>query len=230
MSLFRRRQVPAWAEQYLDVPRPDVQKPWREASYSVLDVETSGLNARRDVILSIGLVEIDDGRIRMDHSWYTLVRPPEQFQVSAESIRVHGLLVRDVQQAPPATEVLPELVRRLAGRVLVVHFASIDIDFLSRALRSSFGIKLRGPAIDTVRLAGALNQRNQVINSNHVHEQVTMKLSSLAKQAGLPVHSQHNALSDALTTAQLFLWQATRFQQKGTCTLHDLLRAGACLR
>lgn len=230
MFFNRRRQVPTWAQEYLDTPRPDQQQLWRDASFSVIDVETSGLNARRDVILSIGLVEVDKGRICMGNNWYTLVRPPEEAEVTPESIRIHNILPSDLAQAPLATEILPELIHRIRGRVLVVHFASIDIDFIGRALRSYYNIKLRGPAIDTVRLAGTLNQNDQLINSNHIHERVTMRLGALAERAGLPVHSQHHALSDALTTAQLFLSQATRFQKQGRGTLRDLLRAGGCLR
>lgn len=230
MLFSRRRQVPAWAQEYLDTPRPDPNQAWRDISYSVIDVETSGLNSKRDVLLSIGVVEIERGRICMNRNWYTLIHPSAEAEITPESIRVHGILTRDLAKAPPEEEVLPELVHRIAGRVLVVHFASIDVDFIGRALRKHFNIKLRGPALDTVRLAGTLNQSDQLINSNHVHERVTMRLSELAKRAGLPVHSQHHALSDALTTAQLFLSQATRFQLQGKSRLRDLLRAGGCLR
>jgi DNA polymerase-3 subunit epsilon len=55
-------------------------------------------------------------------------------------------------------------------------------------------------------------------------------LGPLAAQAGLPVYSEHNALSDALTTAQLFLSQAMQMERQGEGTLRRLLKAGRCLR
>jgi len=121
MFLFRRRPIdlPEAVRAYLDAPRPDPDLPWRDVPYSVIDVETTGLNPRRDALLAIGLVDIDDGRIRMDQRWYTLVRPPDDAPVNPEAIRVHGLLPQDVEQAPPPGDVIPVLLRRLTGRVLV---------------------------------------------------------------------------------------------------------------
>jgi len=44
------------------------------------------------------------------------------------------------------------------------------------------------------------------------------------------VYAEHNALNDALTTAQVFLAQINAMQPNGTPRLRDLLRAGGCLR
>jgi len=52
------------------------------------------------------------------------------------------------------------------------------------------------------------------------------QLRSLAERLGLPVFAEHDALGDALTTAQVFLAQATWLEQRGAGTLRGLLRAG----
>jgi DNA polymerase-3 subunit epsilon len=225
----QQREHPAVLQRYLQAPRPDTRLPWRALPYTVLDVETTGLNPRRDAILSIGVVEIEEGRIRMDRSWYSLLRPPEHVVASRESIQIHGLMRQDVAQALPAEEVLGELLERLIGRVLVVHFASVDVDFLNEALRAYWGARLRGPAIDTVRLAHVLHQRARWTDG-HDGTQVSNKLTALAERANLPVHGEHNALGDALTTAQLFLAQAARMERQGNRSLRSLLRMGQCLR
>jgi DNA polymerase-3 subunit epsilon len=199
--------------------------------YSVLDIETSGLNYKHDAILAIGLVEIDQGRIQLDRRWYTMVRPPEEMMVQADSIRIHGLLRGELSQAPPCEEVLLELVERLCRRVPVVYMASIDIKFISQALQNYFKVKMRGPAIDTRRLASTLQLHADFL-SGYVHNEDIRPttLRSLAQQSNVPVHAQHHALSDALTTAQLFLAQATQLQQRGKTTFHKLMRVGGCLR
>jgi DNA polymerase-3 subunit epsilon len=110
-----------------------------------------------------------------------------------------------------------------------VHFAPIDVDFISRALRSLWGVALRGPALDTIRLAETLYHR-QRWTLGHDGMQMITALGPLAAQAGLPVYSEHNALSDALTTAQLFLSQAMQMERQGEGTLRRLLKAGRCLR
>ena len=147
-TFFRRPPPrPDFVQVYLDAPRPDPEQPWRRAPYTVLDLETSGLDSRRDAILAIGLVDIAHGRIALDTAWQTLVQPPPGMTVTSQSIRVHGLLRNDLAKAPPLSQVLPMLLERLRGRVLVVHVAAVDIAFLHRAMRQAYRVGLRGPAV-----------------------------------------------------------------------------------
>jgi DNA polymerase-3 subunit epsilon len=227
MFAFRRRAQPAWLQAYVAGPWPARQLPWREAHYCVLDVETSGLDPRRDELLAVGLVEIEAGRVRLDRAWHSLIRPPEGFLVAAASIRIHQLTRAELAAAPPPAEVLPALLERLRGCVLVVHVAQIDVRFLNRALKLAYGEKLRGPKIDTARLAMTLHHHAQILGeARHDMPAPAIHLRALAERFGLPVHPQHNALSDAITTAQLFLAQATHLQLQGRTTLGGLLRAG----
>lgn len=232
MFLFRRRpsNLPDAVVGYLEAPRLDPALPWRDVPYSVMDVETTGLNPRRDALLAIGLVEIDEGRIRMDRRWYTLVRPPDDAPVNAEAIRVHGLLPQDVEHAPLLSEVVPDVLRRLTGRVLVVHVADIDIGFLRQAMRRLYGVEPRGPAIDTARLAWYFQRNQRLIEGSASEQEPALQLRALAESVGLPVYPEHNALNDALTTAQLFLAQVSLVAAHDTPRLRDLLRAGGCLR
>ncbi len=227
MFLFRRRQLPDFVQAYEAGPWPDPRLPWREVRYVVLDVETSGLDPRRDVLLAVGLVEIEAGRARLDRCWSSLIRPPPSLLVGGESIRIHGLTRAALSEAPTAEEVLPALLERLRGRALVVHVAKIDVGFLNRALGAQYRTKLRGPILDTARIALRLHQDAQLLGEARREAPApSVQLRALAERYGLPVYAQHNALSDALTTAQVFLAQATRLEQQGDKTLRALLRAG----
>jgi DNA polymerase-3 subunit epsilon len=228
--LFRRsRTYPDFVRDYLDAPRPERRLPWRAASYTALDIETSGLDLRHDAVLAIGLVEIEAGRVLIERAWHTLVRPPEELIVPAASIRIHGLLRRDLADAPPLSEALPELLRRLRGRVLILHVATIDAGFLNRALRRHYATKLRGPVIDTARLAARLQHDERYMQGDAAGPPV-IALRALAERAGLPAYAEHNPLDDALTTAQLFLVLATQLERQGGASLHGLLRLGGYLR
>lgn len=227
MFAFRRSPQPEWLQAYLAGPWPTPNTLWRAANYCVLDVETSGLDARRDHLLAVGLIEIEAARVRLDRAWYTLIRPPERVQVAADSIRIHQLTRAELAAAPPPQTVLPELLDRLRGRVLVVHVAQIDVRFLNRALKEHFGIKLQGPKLDTARLALTLHHHAQILGEARPDMPApALQLRALAERAGLPVYAQHHALNDAITTAQLFLAQASRLQQHGRTTVGGLLRAG----
>lgn len=227
-SIQRPADLPKDLTTYLDAQAPSKWLPWREVPYSVLDVETTGLNPKRDSVLSIGLVNINDGRIDLSSRWYTLVKPPAGTVVSADSIRIHGLFNGDVAQARPMPDVLQELAQRLRGRVLVVHFARIDIDFLMQALHRFWHVPLRGPAIDTLRLARVIYHNDRWL-TGHDGENLVTNLEGLAQQFRIPLHMKHHALGDALTTAQLFLVQATRLSTYTNGRLSDLLKAGRCL-
>jgi DNA polymerase-3 subunit epsilon len=207
--------TPSAADVYASATLPGDATHWRDAAYCVLDLETTGLNPRRDEIVSYGAVPVDDGCIVMRGACHALVRPRRP--VSPSSVRIHGIRPEDVAGAPALDAVLDDLLTAMAGRVVVVHVDWVERGFLGRALQSR-GVRLREPVLDTAQLA---------------HAQIpglpaTVALPSLAARLGLPVYSRHEALGDALTTAQVFLALATLMDRRGELTVGDLCRNGAC--
>ena len=130
----------------------DLRAGWREARYCAIDVETTGLDLRRDSIISIGSVGIHDGRVVCSDNYYSLIRPA--CPVSGASMRIHCLRPADLENAPGARDVGQEIARQLAGRIVVAHAAWIERAFLSRLLRQ-VGVRFAAPVIDTAALARA---------------------------------------------------------------------------
>lgn len=174
---------------------------WSDVEYCAVDVETTGLDLRRDSIVSIGLAPVHDGRICCDENYYSLVRP--DCPVSVAAMRVHSLRAADLAAAPAAADVANLIAARLSGRVIVAHAAWIERAFLRRLLRRA-GAKLTSPMIDTAALARALGHADGTAAG---HEP---SLELLARRLALPVYAPHNALGDAVTTAAVFLALATR--------------------
>ena len=193
-----------------------MQASWREAPYCVLDLELSGLDPRRNEIVAFGALPIDGGRVRLDGAAAGLVRPTTPLAESA--IRVHGLRAADLADAPPIAEALDPLLHAMAGRVLVAHHAAVERAFLRAALRR-LGVRLRGPVLDTAVLARVwLAERDGELPAR-------MTLAQLAQACGLPVHSPHTAIGDALTTAQLFIVAVSQLDARRPETLRRLARA-----
>jgi DNA polymerase-3 subunit epsilon len=191
--------------------------PWRDGRFVVVDLELTGLNPRRDEIVSFGAVPVDGGRVLVQDAVYGLVRPSGS--VPSRSVLVHGIRDPDLVDAPEASVALVELVHAMAGRVLVAHAAEIERAFLRRALRG-LGLRLRGPVIDTRALAQLwLTERDGALSR-------LTSLDELARGLGLPVHRPHNALGDALTTAQLFIAAATHLDAQRPETVGSLSRVG----
>jgi DNA polymerase-3 subunit epsilon len=184
--------------------------------YCVVDVELGGPDPRRGEIVSFGALPIDDGRVRLDGAASTLVRPTRP--LAEESIRVHGLRAADLAQAPVLAEALEPLLAAMAGRVLVAHHAPIERVALSRALRR-VGVRLQGPVLDTAVLGPIwLAERDGELPP-------PMSLTEMTRACGLPVHSPHTAVGDALTTAQLFLVAVSQLDARRPETLRRLARA-----
>ncbi len=120
------------AQLYRETSFPSGATAWREAEFSVVDLETTGLDPASDEIISFATVTVADGRIRLDDARYGLVRPNRMPEW--DTIRIHGLREADLVEAPPLEEVLDELLEALAGRALVAHVAAVERGFLRAAL------------------------------------------------------------------------------------------------
>jgi DNA polymerase-3 subunit epsilon len=223
---LHRNDLPEAVRAYLATPLPAASSHWRDARYLALDFETTGLDPQHDAIIQAGVVAVECGRVRLDSAWHTLVRPPAGQPVKLDAIRVHGLLPEQVAKAPELPDVLLELLPRLAGHLLLVHVGAVDLPFLDRALRRCYGWGLESPALDTAALALAIDERRRLIDSFHAERQ-PRRLPALARAYSIPVAREHDALADAITTAQLFLAQAQALEAFGIRTVGGLRRVSA---
>lgn len=176
---------------------------WDAVVYWALDLETGGLDPRRDAILAVGMVPIRDAHVRVGEGYRTLVRP--EGNVDPRSIAAHQLVGRDTRDAPPLPEVMREVDRRLDGHVLLVHHRGLDVPFLQRGYRDA-RLRWRDPAVvDTVQLLLRQARRAHRVHPELPADPPTVNLSAARERLGLPAYEAHDALSDAIATAELFL-------------------------
>lgn len=190
---------------------------WDTLTYWALDLETSGLRPASDQILSVGLVPVRGGVVRLAAQYYTLVRPAGPERLSLEGLRAHHILPSELGHAPALAEVLPEVDARLREGVLLLHYARLDLAFLRAGYRRCGLAWPRPKVVDTVELALKLGYRQQRF---HPHPQPPpTALPEARERLGLPRYRNHHALSDALATAELFLALRARL---GARTLREL--------
>jgi DNA polymerase-3 subunit epsilon len=193
--------------------------PWDSVTYWSLDLETGGLDAGKDPIIALGMVPIRAGRIRLGESFRTLVRPGGRGRIDPASVRAHQLVEREVQDAPPVDEVLPIVERALRGNVLLVHHRAIDVAFLQEACRRT-GVRWPGPkVVDTVDLLLRAARRSRFTAPDEHRDRPLLNLSAAREAHGLPPYQAHDALTDAVATAELFL---VLRHALGARTLRDL--------
>ena len=208
---------PRGAAAHYAAARPPARRTrWDAARWCVVDLELSGLDPRRHEIVSFGAIPIEEGRAQLAHAVSGLVRPAGPLSESA--IRIHGIRAADLADAPPLADAIAPLLEAMAGRALVAHVAHVERAFLGRALRRE-GVRLRGPIADTSVLGRLwLCERDgRAPRDPTLHE--------LAQALGLPARGAHDALGDALTTAQVFIAAASHLDALGGETVGSLAHA-----
>jgi len=201
----------AWLDRLFASPR------WDQVVIWALDLETTGLRPDRDEILSVGMVPIREGVIRYGERFHSYVRPPDREGLSTEGIRAHHLVPADYADAPRVAQVVPEVERRLREGVLLVHHAPLDVTFLKTAFERSGAAWPAPVVLDTIDLVLKLHHRQHRFSPHPPRPRTG--LTDAREAAGLPPYPSHDALSDALATAELFLLLRSRL---GLCTLRAL--------
>ncbi|WP_444678305.1 3'-5' exonuclease [Halomonas sp. E19] len=200
-------------KRFLEAGCPATDTPIGEAALVALDLETTGLDARRHAIVSIGLVPFTLARIHLSQRRYWVVRPGGA--LSSESVVLHRITHAEVAEAPALESVLPEVLDALAGRLAVVHFRHIERPFLDAAAQRCLGEGLRFPMIDTMSLEA---RRHRLSPWSRLRRwlrrpPVSIRLGDSRRRYGLPDYLGHHAMVDALATAELLQAQiATHYR------------------
>jgi DNA polymerase-3 subunit epsilon len=213
--LLYRAPASSAAATYAQTSLTPTTTPWRRANYCVVDLELSGLDPRRDEIISFAAVPIDAGRLVAGEANYGICRPSRTLPET--SVLIHGIRTVDLVDAPPLDEAIQPLISAMTGRVIVAHAAWVERAFLSRAFRRQ-GVRLRGPILDTFELGRLISCQRREESSRH-------SLSELAEYLRLPVYRRHHALGDALTTAQVFIALATNLDELNEESVRSLAHA-----
>ncbi|GIU99525.1 MAG: hypothetical protein KatS3mg014_1141 [Actinomycetota bacterium] len=197
-------------------PRNLRRAPWRHAPFAALDFETTGLGPR-DAVVAFGVVPVEGGRVVLGRAVERLVASP--LPSSPRAMRVHEILPRDLDGAPTMRRMRAELARALDGRFLLAWYADVEVAFLARIFGTREGT-WRRRTIDVRGLALALDPARA--------SGVRFTLAATAERYGIPVTRVHEALEDALLTAQLFLVLASRFEARGQGAVRSLLARSRC--
>ncbi len=156
-------------------------------AYVSIDLETTGLNPKRDRIIEIGAVKVVQGNITDTFS--TLVNPGRRLEQRITELT--GITDEDLKDAPYLEEVLPELFSFLGELPLLGHSILFDFSFLKKAAvdrKQCFEKK----AIDTLKIARKYLSRLE-----------SRSLDALCLYYRIP-HRAHRALADAEATDLLY--------------------------
>ncbi|MDE6846173.1 MAG: ribonuclease H-like domain-containing protein [Lachnospiraceae bacterium] len=156
-------------------------------SYVCIDLETTGLDAKTEKIIEIGIVKVKNN-IVVDE-WETLVNPGRKLE--ERIIELTGIKDEQLTPAPVIEEVLPVLLEKVGDDPLLGHGVMFDYSFIKRAAvnrRMSF----EKNGIDTLKIA-----------RKYLPELESRSLGYLCEYYGIR-HNAHRALDDARGTVELY--------------------------
>ena len=156
----------------------------------MIDLETTGLFPQKhDRVVEIALVSLSDSGV-LEDEWSTLINP----QRDVGPTRIHGIRARDVLKAPTFREVVPHLIRSVAGRTVVAHNARFDTQFLDYEFdRANVHTRPPTPSLCTMQWSTRFLRGS------------SRKLKDCCFAAGVEHSAEHTALGDARAVAGLML-------------------------
>ena len=178
-----------------------------DTDFVAFDIETTGLDNRRDRVIEIGAVRFHEGR-EVDR-FQTFVDPKRP--ISAESTQLTGITDAMVAGAPEEEKAVRDFLAFAGNAPLVAHNANFDVGFIDECCRRC-GIEGFEPSfIDTVTMSQGL-----------LPDLKSHKLDLVAGKLGLPDFNHHRASDDALTCGLIFARLAADLAEKGVTRLSEI--------
>ena len=206
-----------WYKEYLKQNSTyDSNKKIYEQKYLILDTETTGLNPRTDIVLSIGAVEVENKWIKTSESLALLIA--DGSVSSSEAIKIHGL-IKTKERGLAGVEAIQSLMRQLHNHVIVGHHIRFDIMMLEKLSIAAGGGPIRNKLIDTAVLAKRIDNPHQDV----IHRDETYKLDELCRKYKIATKARHTSEGDAYITAILFLKLLRIMHNKGISKVKEIV-------
>ena len=188
----------------------------KETDIVSLDIETTGLNSKEDRILSIGLVQISQLGIKLDSCWHQFIKSNES--IPEKSVVIHNITDDAAAEGITLEDAIAELLKRIKGKVVLVHNSNIEQGFINDACQKLYSTDFVMRVIDTQVLA-----KRSFDRKNIAYKPGELRLFNLRKIYQLPAYKAHNALLDAIATAELFLAMLPTISANDNARLSDFL-------
>lgn len=196
-DLFARRPVPLTSEQatalevWRALPETDRHAALDRTRWVVVDVESSGLDAHRDRLISIGAVAVCGAALNVADSFEVVLRQTEVSRT--ENILVHGIGGTVQREGVAPAEALLQFLAYAQKSPIVAFHAAFDTLMIGRALRTHLGVNWAPKVIDLADVMPACFPAVQRCRN----------LDDWISHFGITHFARHQAVSDAYSTAQL---------------------------
>ena len=166
-----------------------------------IDCETTGLDTRRDQIVSVAAVRIAGSRLLTSQRLELLVRPERK--LNRESVRVHQLREQYVAHGLDPEQAMRRLLAFIGARPLVGYYLEFDVAMLNREIWPLLGVRLPQPMIEVSSMY--YDWKNRQLPPHERGGTIDLRFATMMKALDLPVRDAHDALNDAVMAGLAFV-------------------------
>jgi len=179
-----------------------------DATFSVLDVETTGLSPYTNSIIEIGIVKVKNGEI-ID-SFSSFINPCRY--IPPFITQLTGISNREVDDAPVWDDIYKDILAFIDDTIVTGHNLSFDYGFLRKEFHQVGVDYFKPHQLCTLRLAKIIYP---LLKSR--------SLGNLAFHLGIKNIGAHRALSDAKTTAFILFKLLSNLKEEGISFVDELI-------
>ena len=177
-----------------------------DATYCVLDLETTGISITTEKITEVGIMKVKNGEVIDEFEIFVNPEKP----IPQRVVEVTNITDEMVKDAETIDKVFPKILEFVGDSIIVAHNASFDVGFLKHNAKL-LGCEFNNTYIDTLPLAKDL-----------FPDLKKYKLGKIADSLGIEVDVAHRALADVDTTVKVFNVMLKKLKDKGINTVDEV--------
>ena len=177
-----------------------------DATYCVLDLETTGISITTEKITEVGIMKVKNGEVIDEFEIFVNPEKP----IPQRVVEVTNITDEMVKDAETIDKVFPKILEFVGDSIIVAHNASFDVGFLKHNAKL-LGYEFNNTYIDTLPLAKDL-----------FPDLKKYKLGKIADSLGIEVDVAHRALADVDTTVKVFNVMLKKLKDKGIKTVDEI--------
>jgi DNA polymerase-3 subunit epsilon len=218
-GLLYKPKVDGEVRRYIeDIKNVDLNKNVEDSRIVCIDLETTGLDLRRDHVISIGGIAVRNMALDLKDSIFLLVK--YEGEMREENVLIHRITPDLLTEALDLEDALKKFVRFVKNDV-VCTFSPIDHLFLDRDLKRVFNVPLLNPVVDVQKVGSRL----LLLIHPYYHQVMDvgmLGLEELARRMDIPVVKRHTSLGDAYTTALILISMIKKHKIRDLKQLYSL--------
>ena len=165
--------------------------------YVCFDCETTGLNPKKDDIVSIGAVIIKGNTIISSKKFVKFVKPKTKLQ--AEAIKIHHIRECDLEDAEDINNVVEEFLHFIGNRTLVCYYLEFDVAMINKYIKPKLGITLPNKMLEVSAIYHDF-KIERIPQAN-----IDLRFNTIMDELDIPSLGKHDAYNDAIMTSMIFI-------------------------